>query len=154
MSNSHDIHSRTPGEQDPVAPKPMRVESGIFVLAPIFFVPITLIYGFFSGWEPVGTTALALITAFYGFVGFYLWLLSRRVHLRPEDDPLAEVEDHAGEVGHYSPHSWWPLICGFSVALLFLGVAVGWWVSIIGVLVGVVAVVGHVYEHSRGHFAH
>lgn len=154
MNHSHDVRSQTPGEQDPRQPQPMRVESRMFVFAPLFFVPITLIYGFFSGWEPVGTTALTLITGFYFFVGGYMWLLARRVDVRPEDDPLAEVDEHAGEIGLYSPHSWWPLVCGIAVALVFLGVAVGWWVSIIGVMIGLIGLVGHVYEHQRGHFAH
>ena len=43
-----------------------------------------------------------------------------------------EIADGAGELGFYSPHSWWPLPVGFFAAITFLGIIFGWWLVIIG----------------------
>lgn len=40
-----------------------------------------------------------------------------------------------------------------AAALVFVGIAVGVWISIIGVGIFVVAIVGWVYEYYRGYFA-
>ena len=84
----------------------------------------------------------------------YLWVLSRRIELRPEDDPFGEITHRTGEVGVFSPHSWWPLVLGVAAALLFLGAAIGFWISIIGVVVGVMGLVGQIFEFSLGQHAH
>ena len=67
-----------------------------------------------------------------------------------EDDPLGEIEDIQGDYGFFSPHSWWPLFLAGSGALVFLGLAVGWWLFVIGVFVGVPAVVGWTFEYWKG----
>jgi hypothetical protein len=150
-----DASKTTPGEQEPQAPRPMRVEVGVFILGPVFFLPIALIYGFVADWEPVGTTALLLLVGLYGIAGGYLWLLSRRLDPRPEDDPLGEIEDNAGEIGVFSPHSWWPLVLGIAVAMAFLGPAVdAWWLTGVGVVVAMIGLVGQLFEFSRGQHAH
>lgn len=134
--------------------KPLRVEMWIFLILGVFFLVVGAVYAIVTDGEPVGSWALLLLVGLYGMVGIYLFLVGRRVDRRPEDDPLAEVEDHAGEVGVYAPHSWWPLILGVAVTLVFAGVAVGWWMTGIGFAVGLVGLVGHTYEFSRGQHAH
>lgn len=151
---AQDSSKTTPGEQ-PVSAPPMRVELGLFAAGPIFFLPIALIYGFVADWEPVGTTALLLLTGLYLLVAGYFWILSRRIDPRPEDDPLAEVEDHAGEVGVFSPHSWWPLVLGVGASLAFLGPAVdAWWMLGVAVVVAGVGLAGQLTEFSRGQHKH
>lgn len=134
--------------------KTLGVEKWLFLAGIAFFLPVGLVYGLVTDWEPVGSWTLLLLCGLYGMVGAYLWLLSRSVDPRPEDDPHADVEDHAGELGVYSPHSWWPLVAGVAVTLVFGGVAIGWWVTGIGVVVGIIAIVGFTYEFSRGQHAH
>ena len=151
---AHDEHDRAPGEPSAASPKPLSVEKWTFSAGIIFFLPMALIYGFWSGWEPVGTVALFLLVGLYGLSGLYLFLLASRVDPRPEDDPTSDVADHAGEMGVFSPHSWWPLVLGFAAAVCFAGLAVGWWLLFIGVLIGAVGLVGHTYEFSRGQHAH
>jgi hypothetical protein len=73
---------------------------------------------------------------------------------RPEDDPQAPVEAAAGEYGFFSPHSWWPLPLAAASATVFLGAAVGWWVTIIGVVFSGMALIGWVFEYWRGVHAH
>ena len=55
-----------------------------------------------------------------------------------------------GEYGFFSPHSWWPLPLAAGAALMFLGLAVGWWLLIIGAVVGGMALVGWTFEYFRG----
>lgn len=145
---------QVPLEQQPKAPKPLRVEFILFFGGIGFFLPVAIIYAIVADYESVGTFALGLGAAMYALVGGYLWLVSRRVDARGEDDPIGDVQDHAGEIGVFSPHSWWPLACGVAAALVFAGVAIGWWMVGIGFAVAIVAIAGVVYEFSRGQHAH
>lgn len=131
----------------------MRVEGLIFVVVMLFFLVVTPIYWIMSE-DPTGTTALALTFGLAGLVSFYLLITSRKVYPRPEDKPDGEIEELAGEYGFFSPHSWWPLACAGSAAVVFLGLVFGWWLFIIGAGMGIIAVMGMVFEHYRGDFAH
>ena len=77
-----------------------------------------------------------------------------RMPLRPEDDNQGEIEHGTGEMGFFSPHSWWPLFLGIGAASAALGLAIGWWLFLIGMLWTVFATIGFVFEYYRGHFAH
>jgi hypothetical protein len=87
-------------------------------------------------------------------IGSYLGVTARRVGTRPEDREDAEIHEGAGEQGHFSPWSWWPLVLGAAAATGVLGIAVGWWIFFIGAGVAIVALVGWVFEYSRGDHAH
>lgn len=104
--------------------------------------------------EWVGAAGLALVTGMAVMIAGYLYATSRRLDPGPEDDPLGNVEDAAGDQGQFSPWSWWPLVLAAAAALIFLGAAVGWWVSLIGAGIGVVGLIGWVYEYYRGQHAH
>ncbi len=133
----------------------MTVEKWLFSAGAIVFIPIGLIYGWLTKWhEPVGAAGILLTGGLAAMIGGYLFVTARRLDPRPEDNPYARVQDHEGEQGFFSPWSWWPLPLAASAALVFLGVAVGWWVSIIGAGIGVLALVGWVYEYYRGAHAH
>jgi len=111
------------------------------------------VYWYFSH-DPTGTTALALSVALAFLTGFYVLFTGRRLPRRPEDDRAGEIEQGTGEVGFFSPHSWWPLFLGFSCAVAAAGMAIGWWMFLIGVLALLLSVIGFVFEYYRGHFAH
>src|SRR6476469_1474263 len=133
----------------------MKVESWLFGAGTFFFVPIGVIYGILTSWnEPVGPTALMLTGGLALMVGWYLWFTSRHVDARPEDDPQAQVDAAAGEYGFFSPHSWWPLPLAATASIVFLGLAVGWWLVVIGTVLGALALVGWVFEYWRGAHAH
>lgn len=133
----------------------MKVESWLFSGGVIFFLPVALIYGYITKWdEPVGVGALLLTAGLSAMVGGYLFVTARRLDPRPEDDAFARIDDHEGEQGFFPPWSWWPLPIAFAGALVFLGPAIGWWVSLLGVGLGGMALIGWVFEYYRGAHAH
>jgi hypothetical protein len=104
--------------------------------------------------EWVGTVALLLCAILAAFIAFYL----SRVHKAqdgdlPEDSVNANIDDGDPELGFFSPYSWWPIILAASAGLVFLGLAVGFWIAIIGVCIAAIALVGWTYEYYRGFFA-
>ena len=86
--------------------------------------------------------------------GFYILFTGRRLPRRPEDNPEGEISQGTGELGFFSPHSWWPLFVGLASATAALGAAVGWWLFLIGMLFTVLASIGFVFEYYRGVYAH
>lgn len=132
----------------------MKVETRFFLFLAPFFLIVTAIYGLWSRGEMIGTLALLVVALLVSMIGGYLGLLSRRIDARPEDDPDAEIEQGAGDQGVFSPWSWWPLAIGLAAAILFAGLAIGWWLVYIGAVVGAIALVGWVFEFSRGQHAH
>ena len=98
--------------------------------------------------------ALALAVGLCLLTGFYIMFTGRRLPLRPEDDNEAEVSDGTGEIGFFSPHSWWPLFVGAAAAFTALGFAFGWWMVLIGFVALFLTSIGFVFEYYRGRFAH
>jgi hypothetical protein len=131
----------------------MKFEGGLFIGCAIFFGVVDIIYWYYSK-DPTGTTALALSVALAFLTGFYLLFTGRRLPLRPEDTSDGEIEEGTGELGFFSPHSWWPLYVGLAAAIAALGVAIGWWLFLIGLLALFLTVIGFVFEYYRGVWAH
>jgi cytochrome c oxidase subunit IV len=132
----------------------MKVEGWLFAAGFFFFALSAVIYGVLSDGEAAGTVALAFTAGLAFLVGYYLLFTARRIDRRPEDTVDAEIADGAGELGFYSPHSWWPLAVAICAALAFLGIVFGWWLFIIGAIGGGLAVIGLVFEYYRGEPAH
>ena len=131
----------------------MRVEGWIFLGCGIFLIGADVVY-WYTSYDPTGTTALALAVGLCLLTGFYVLFTGRRLPLRPEDDTEAEVSDGTGEIGFFSPHSWWPLFAAAAAATAALGVVIGWWLFLIGALAVILSMVGFVFEYYRGRFAH
>jgi hypothetical protein len=131
----------------------MKVEGYLFAFSALFFAVMDVIYWVWSH-DPTGTTALALTVCLAGLIGYYLLFTGRRVDPRPEDDKEGEIADGAGELGFFSPHSWWPLFAAAAAATAALGAVIGWWLLMIGMLAVILAAIGFVFEYYRGHFSH
>ncbi|GBL25735.1 probable cytochrome c oxidase polypeptide 4 [Candidatus Planktophila sp.] len=121
----------------------------LFIGLSIFYAIMTVIYWLLGG-EPVGVTAIALSGGLALIIGFYLWFTSRRLgNVLPEDNLQGEIADSAGELGFYSPHSWWPLPVALSACTLGLGLIIGWWLVLIGVGSLLISVLGLVLQYER-----
>lgn len=131
----------------------MKVEGWLFLGSGIFLGGTDIVY-WYTSYDPTGTSALALAVALCLLAGFYLMFTGRRLPMRPEDNTEAEISDGTGEIGFFSPHSWWPLWVGLTAAITAVGVAIGWWLVLIGVVSLVFASIGLVFEYYRGRFAH
>jgi Cytochrome c oxidase subunit IV len=133
----------------------MKVETWLFGAGAFFFAPIAIVYGFITRWkEPLGVTGLLLTAGLGLMIGMYLWITSRRIGPRPEDNPFGDIAEGAGEVGHFAPYSWSPLWLGLACALVFAGLAVGPWLFLIGVAASGLALILWVFEYYRGEHAH
>jgi len=132
----------------------MKIEAKLFLYGILFFIPVGLVYAFWSDGEPVGTVSIPLVGGLVGMIGGYFALLARRIDARPEDDELGEIEQGAGNQGTFSPWSWWPLVVALGGSLAFLAMAVGWWLMVPAVVLGVIGLVGWMFEFSRGQHAH
>jgi hypothetical protein len=131
----------------------MKVEGYLFIGCAGFFAAADVVYWYFSK-DPTGTTALALSVGLAFLTGFYILFTGRRLPRRPEDDPTGEISEGTGELGFFSPHSWWPLIVGLAGATAAIGAAVGWWLFLIGLLFVFLSAIGFVFEYYRGAFSH
>ena len=121
----------------------------LFVGLSIFYAILTVVYWQLGG-EAVGITAIALSAGLALIVGFYLWFTDRRLgNLLPEDNQQGEIADAAGEIGFFSPHSWWPLPVALSASALALGLIIGWWLVLLALGALVVSIMGMVLEYER-----
>jgi len=139
----------------------MKTNVNILWILAVFFAVVTAVY---VAWnlldtghgkvEWAGTFMLGLSALLVAFVAFYL----DKVHGAqgaelPEDRLDGNIDDGDPEMGFFSPWSWWPIFLAASTALLFLGLAIGFWICFIGLGLGLVALTGWVYEYYRGLFA-
>jgi Cytochrome c oxidase subunit IV len=131
----------------------MKVEGYLFLGSAFFFGGADYVYWYFSH-DPTGSTALGVAVGLAFLIGFYVLFTGRRLPPRPEDEDEGEIYQGTGELGFFSPHSWWPLFMGLAAATAAVGAAIGWWLFLIGMLMTVLAAVGFVYEYYRGHYAH
>ena len=151
----------------------MRANANLFLILAIFFWIAAIAYTVWSLIDPVhlvnveegapwyrnvewvGSLGIFLSGILSAFIAFYIG----RVHKAqggelPEDRVEALIDDGDAEQGFFSPWSWWPVLLAGSAALVFIGVAVGFWIAFIGAAVLVISLVGWQYEYYRGYFAH
>jgi hypothetical protein len=104
--------------------------------------------------EFTGSIGLLLAAAASALIAFYVGRLNRtQGGVLPEDRNDADIDDGEAEQGFFSPWSWWPVTLAGALALVFLGIAAGFWIAFIGIGLLAIAIVGWVYEYYRGNFA-
>jgi hypothetical protein len=128
----------------------VKVEALIFNIIALFCVLAAAVYGFWSH-EPIGTTALVLSGGLTGLIGGFFWFVSRRIDARPEDRKDADIAEGAGELGFFSPGSYWPVTLAASAGLM--GLALAFWYSWLIAIAGVallVSIGGLLFEYYVG----
>jgi hypothetical protein len=136
----------------------MRIEARLFLLLCGLLVAFTALYGFWT-WgdsgrvEVVGTTALCLSAGLCLIIGSYFAFVARRIDLRPEDRGDSDIAEGAGELGFFSPGSYWPFALALSAAIAGLGLAfLEWWLVGLGLVLVLFAVGGLLFEYyTKGH---
>ncbi|GAB3502350.1 cytochrome c oxidase subunit 4 [Amycolatopsis cihanbeyliensis] len=135
----------------------MKVEARVFEIVTVFAFLVAVIYAFLTaymtedGVEPVGTVALILTGGLALLAGSYFRFVARRIETRPEDNEEAEISDGAGELGFFSPGSYWPIALAAAAALG--GVALAFfhiWLLIMAIVALLIAIGGLVFEYHTG----
>lgn len=123
----------------------------LFAGLTVFYALLAVVYTYVTGAnEPVGITGMILAACLSGMVGFYIWFTQKRIGFDiPSDDLNAEIADDAGELGFYSPHSWWPLPVAVSATVMALGLVIGWWLVLIALAALIVSIIGFVTEYEK-----
>jgi hypothetical protein len=133
----------------------MRSESRIFNGVAVFLWLMALIYGIWSRFESstewVGVVALILSGLLCAMCGGYFSFIARRIELRPEDRLDGEISDGAGEIGFFSPGSYWPITLAAAASIAGLGV-VFWavWLMLVGGVAVILSVGGLLFEYYTG----
>ncbi|HEU5473964.1 MAG TPA: cytochrome c oxidase subunit 4 [Actinophytocola sp.] len=128
----------------------MKVEARLFDITTAFFFVSAVVYGFWAK-EPVGLIGLILTGGLSLIIGSYFHFVARRTEQRAEDNPDAEISDGAGELGFFSPGSYWPVGVAASAAIAALAMAF-WqvWLLVIGAVLLLLTIGGLVFEyHTR-----
>jgi hypothetical protein len=128
----------------------VKVEALIFSIIGTFCVIAAVVYGVWAQ-EPIGTTALILSAGLTLLIGGFFWFVSRRIDARPEDRKDAEIAEGAGELGFFSPGSYWPLGLAASAGLMGLALAFFYfWMIVIALICLLVSVGGLLFEYYVG----
>ncbi|MFD1813087.1 cytochrome c oxidase subunit 4 [Rhodococcus gannanensis] len=134
----------------------MKIEAKLFEILTVFFIFIAIVYAIFTavsrtGVEWAGTTALVLTGGLSLIIGTYFRFVARRLDTRPEDYEDAEISDGAGDLGFFSPGSFWPILVAFGAA--FTAVALAFfqpWLIVVGAVLVIASAAGLVFEYHIG----
>ncbi|CAL9353070.1 cytochrome c oxidase subunit 4 [Streptomyces sp. enrichment culture] len=125
----------------------MRTEARLFTGVAVFFALTASGYGWWSA-EPAGTAALTLAFLMASLIAFFLRVQHRRRGPRAQDRGDAEVQDAAGPLEFFPPHSPWPITIALGALVLALGIVYGLWLALIGFGVLAMAVSGLVFQYA------
>src|SRR5919107_1380755 len=107
----------------------MRTEYKIFTGVAGFLFAASLLYALWTRGqtnhvEMVGTVALILSGLLCSMCGGFFWFVARRIDLRPEDREDGEIAEGAGEIGFFSPGSYWPFGLALAAAVAAMGMVI------------------------------
>ncbi len=136
----------------------MRSNAIILGVLGLFFLLADATYWIwqFAAGQPidwVGSLAILMTVALAWFPAYFLWKADKNTGgVLPEDLDDADIDDGEGNIGFYSPWSWWPISLAAAVGVITLGFVIGLWLSAIGFVLVLVTLVGWSFEYNRGHF--
>jgi hypothetical protein len=104
-----------------------------------------------AGIEWVGTVALILTGLLTLMCGGFFLVVSRRIDPRPEDRPDGEIAEGAGDLGFFSPGSYWPFGLASACFVAALGmVYTQVWLISVGAAAIILATGGLLFEYYTG----
>jgi hypothetical protein len=134
----------------------MKSEYKVFAVVTAFLFLAAAVYAWWT-WtdsgrvEWIGTVALILSGLLCSMCGGYFWFVSRRIEPRPEDRPDADIADAAGEIGFFSPGSYWPF--GLAVCATVTGLGLVFftpWLIAVGLAALLLGTGGLLFEYYTG----
>jgi Cytochrome c oxidase subunit IV len=134
----------------------VKVEARLFLGVAVFCWLTAIGYGIWSKQtqhhvEVVGVAGLILSGGLLGIPGGFFWFVSRRIDPRPEDRSDAEIAEAAGDLGFFSPGSYWPVTLAGAAAVVGLGLAFAQvWLVLVGVLFLMFSIGGLLFEYYIG----
>ena len=134
----------------------MRTEYKIFAGVAVFLFGAAAVYGFYTFGEVgtvewVGTVALILSGLLCSMCGGFFWFVARRIDLRPEDRADGDIADGAGEIGFFSPGSYWPFGIALAASVAGLGLVFWmWWLIALGLIMVIFGACGLLFEYYSG----
>ena len=144
-------HTEQNTKKPKAAKRGMSVETWMFLGLTAFFAIAAVVYGLLAPTEPVGIVGLTLTAGLTLIIGTFLKFVSNRLEEpRPEDNDDAEVSDGAGDIGFFSPGSYFPFFLAACVALVAVATAyLLVWLMVIGVGFLLFVVCGFIFEYHR-----
>lgn len=128
----------------------MKTEARIFLIIAVFCFASTVVYAAWAK-ETVGIVGISLTGGLCFIIGTYFWFVSRRLEQRPEDDADAEISDGAGDLGFFSPGSYWPFGLALGAALGAVSIAFFYpWLIALSAVVILTMIAGLVFEYHTG----
>ena len=134
----------------------MKTEYKIFAGVAVFLFGAAAVYALYTkgateGVEWVGTVALILSGLLCSMCGGFFWFVARRIDLRPEDREDGEIAEGAGEIGFFSPGSYWPFGLALAAAVAGLGLVFWmWWLIALGMIMVIFGACGLLFEYYSG----
>ncbi|OJF10265.1 cytochrome c oxidase subunit 4 [Couchioplanes caeruleus] len=133
----------------------MKTEYKIFTGVAVFLFGAALVYGLYTNGvgqtEWVGTVALILSGLLCAMCGGFFWFVARRIDLRPEDREDGEIAEGAGEIGFFSPGSYWPFGLALAASIAAMGLVFWmWWLLALGLVMVIFAACGLLFEYYSG----
>jgi hypothetical protein len=135
----------------------MKSEFRIFGIVAVFLFAMCALYAWWTnsslehGTDFVGTVALLLSGLLCLMCAGYFWFVSRRIDPRPEDRDDAEIADGAGEIGFFSPGSYWPFGMALAAVVAGLGLVYQqWWLVAVGIIAVLITTGGLLFEYYTG----
>jgi hypothetical protein len=130
-------------------------EGRVFNAVGAFLYLVAGLYAWWTDYETsiewTGTIVLLLSGTLCAMCGLYFGFVARRIPPRPEDRGDADQADAAGDVGFFSPYSYWPAAVGAAAAIVAAGVVFGqWWLLLLGVAAVLGSAGGMLFEYYAG----
>lgn len=127
----------------------MKLAGKLFLGGGVFYLLVAGVY-FLMSHDEVGGIALLLTAGLSAMIGFYLVVTAGRMVDQPDDRRDGEIWQADPDYGHYSPHSWAPLLVGASAAITFAGLVFAAWMVAAGAVLIIMSAAYWLFEYYTG----